>query len=171
MTLFRGFARWLEDDTLNAFWAGCERLGIPVMALTPATAGKLEPVAAAHPGLTLVMDHMAADLSAKGDAAFATIDQLLALAKYPRVYVKVSSAPCFSNQPYPFADIAGYLRRIYDAFGPRRLLWGADYSRLTSTYSECVEHFRSGLDFLSEEDSRWILGASLAEALSWPDAS
>jgi predicted TIM-barrel fold metal-dependent hydrolase len=83
----------------------------------------------------------------------------------------VSSAPCFSNQPYPFADIAGYLRRIYDAFGPRRLLWGADYSRLTSTCAECVEHFRSGLDFLSEEDSRWILGASLAEALSWPDAS
>jgi L-fuconolactonase len=169
MTLFRNFARWLDDGTLDGFWDGCERHGIPVMALTPATAGKLEPVAAQHPGLTLVMDHMAADLSAKGDAAFATIDQLLGLAKYPLVYVKVSSAPCFSNEPYPFADIAGYMRRIYDAFGARRLLWGADFSRLTSTYPECLEHFRSGLDFLSGDDRRWVLGASLAEALRWPE--
>jgi predicted TIM-barrel fold metal-dependent hydrolase len=169
MTLFRGFAAWLEDGTLDALWPACERLGIPVMALTPATAGKLEPVAARYPGLTLVMDHMAADLSARGDAAFAAIDQLLALSTYPRVFVKVSSAPCFSNEPYPFKDIYPYMRRIYDAFGPGRLMWGADFSRLTSTYPECLAHFRSGLDFLSEEDKEWILGRTLAEALDWPE--
>jgi len=169
MTLFRGFAAWLEDGTLDWFWDGCERLGIPVMALTPASAGKLDRVTAQHPGLTLIMDHMAADLSAKGDAAFATIDQLLGLAKYARVFVKVSSAPCFSNQPYPFADIQPYMRRIYDAFGPQRLMWGADFSRLTSTYPECLEHFRSGLDFLSSDDKEWILGRTLAETLRWPE--
>lgn len=169
LSLFRGFASWLDDDTLDEFWPACERFDIPVMALTPATAAKLEPVAARHLGLTLIMDHMAADLSAKGDAAFATIDQLLSLAKYPRVFVKVSSAPCFSNEPYPFADIYPYMRRIYDAFGPQRLMWGADFSRLTSTYSECLEHFRSGLDFLSDKDKEWILGRTLAEALGWPE--
>ena len=169
MTLFRGFAAWLEDGTLDAFWPACERLGIPVMVLTPASAGRLEPVAKRHPGLTLIMDHMAADLSATGADAFRTIDQLLALSKYPRVFVKVSSAPCFSAEPYPFADIEPYLRQIYDAFGARRLMWGADFSRLTSTYSECLEHFRSGLAFLSDDDKEWVLGRALAETLGWPE--
>jgi predicted TIM-barrel fold metal-dependent hydrolase len=169
LTLFRGFEAWLEDGTLSDFWPACERLGIPVMALTPGAAGRLEPVAARHPGLTLIMDHMAADLSARGGQAFAALDQLLALAAYPRVFVKVSSAPCFSDEPYPFADIYPYLRQIYDAFGPQRLMWGADFSRLTSTYSECLEHFRSGLDFLSEDDKEWILGRTLAESLEWPE--
>ena len=170
MTLFRGFAAWLDDDTLTEFWPACERFGIPVMALTPNTAAKLEPVAAKHPGLTLIMDHMAADLSAKGDKAFAEIGQLLSLAKYPNVYAKVSSAPCFSNEPYPFKDIEGYMRQIYDAYGPQRMMWGADYSRLTSTYPECLAHFRDGLDFLTAEDKEWILGRTLAEALKWPES-
>jgi predicted TIM-barrel fold metal-dependent hydrolase len=98
------------------------------------------------------------------------IDDLLALAAYPRVVVKTSSAPCFSNEPYPFRDIYPYLRRIYDAFGPRRMLWGADLTRLTSTYSECLLHFKEGLDFLFAADKEWVLGKALAKALRWPEA-
>ena len=81
-----------------------------------------------------------------------------------------SSAPCFSNEPYPFRDLHQFLRRIYDAYGPRRMLWGADRSRLTSTYQECLDLFQKGLDFLTEEDKEWILGKTLAEALHWPEA-
>jgi hypothetical protein len=50
------------------------------------------------------------------------------------------------------------------------MLWGADRSRLTSTYRECLDLFREGLDFLSAEDREWILGKALAEALNWPEA-
>jgi predicted TIM-barrel fold metal-dependent hydrolase len=83
--------------------------------------------------------------------------------------VKTSSAPCFSNEAYPFADIYPFLRRIYDAFGARRMLWGADYTRLTSTYEECLRHFRQGLDFLSEDDKEWVLGKTAATVLNWPE--
>jgi hypothetical protein len=50
------------------------------------------------------------------------------------------------------------------------MLWGADRSRLTSTYRECVDLFRESLDFLSAADKEWILGKALAEALNWPEA-
>jgi len=160
---------WLDGGSLNWFWDACERLDIPVMNLVGGVAGKLAPVAAAHPGLTLVIDHMATIIEEKGAKAFAGIDQLLDLAQYPNVSVKVSSAPNFSTEPYPYRDIEPYLRRIYDAFGPRRLLWGSDITRLASTYTECLNHFREGLDFLSAEDREAICGKNAAEILRWPE--
>jgi predicted TIM-barrel fold metal-dependent hydrolase len=81
----------------------------------------------------------------------------------------VSSAPCFSNEAYPFGDLHPYLRRIYDVYGARRMMWGADLSRLTSTYRECLDLFRYELEFLSADDREWILGRTLAEALNWPE--
>jgi predicted TIM-barrel fold metal-dependent hydrolase len=161
---------WLDDDTLDGFWAGCERYGIPVMCLVSGVVGKLNRVAERHPGLTFLVDHMGCDLAAKGAAAFAGIDDLLGLAKYPKVAVKTSSAPCFSAAPYPYRDIYPFLRRIYDAFGPQRMLWGADFTRLTSTYPECLRHFQEGLDFLSAEDKEWVLGKTAAIVLGWPEA-
>jgi predicted TIM-barrel fold metal-dependent hydrolase len=85
------------------------------------------------------------------------------------VYVKVSSAPNFSAEPYPFRDISPYIRRLYDAFGPQRLMWGSDITRLASTYSECLNQLRDGLDFLSAEDSEWITGRATADVLNWPE--
>jgi len=163
------FKEWLEDDTLDWFWAACERLQIPLMVLVAGVPGKMLPVAARHPGLKLTIDHMGCELEKHAAAAFVGIDDLLALAKYPNVTVKTSSAPCFSAAPYPYRDIYDYLRSIYDAFGPRRMLWGADLTRLTSTYEECLSHFQDGLDFLSAEDKEWVLGKSAATVLGWPE--
>ena len=160
---------WLDSSAIDGFWAACERHAIPVMCLVPDEAHKLAPIAGRHPGLTLVVDHMAANLAAKGDAAFAHIDGLLALAKFSNVSVKTSSAPCFSADPYPYRDIYPYLRRIHEAFGAQRMLWGADFTRLTSTYPECLRHFQEGLDFLTAEDKQWVLGKTAAKVLSWPE--
>jgi predicted TIM-barrel fold metal-dependent hydrolase len=163
------FVDWLSDGSLDWFWAECDRLALPSMALVPGIVGRLRPVLARHPELRILIPHMGCPLDIRGAAAFAGIEDLLDLARYPNVTVMVSSAPCFSNQPYPFADLHPYLRRIYDVYGPRRMLWGADLSRLTSSYSECLDLFRHALDFLSNDDKEWILGRALSEALNWPE--
>jgi predicted TIM-barrel fold metal-dependent hydrolase len=160
---------WLDDGSLAWFWAACERHQVPVMALVPGMPGKLRPVAERHPDLRILVPHMACHLDAKGAAAFASLDDLLWLARYPKVVVNVSSAPCFSNEPYPFRDIDPFIKRIYDAFGPRRMLWGADLSRLRGTYRQCLAQFAEALDFLSADDRRWILGKALADVLNWPE--
>jgi hypothetical protein len=139
-------------------------------ALVPGLADRLFPVLERHPKLKLVIPHMACPLDMKGREAFAGLDNVLALGRYPNVTVMVSSAPCFSQAVYPFADLHSPLKRIYETFGPRRMLWGADLSRLTSTYRECLDHFRYGLDFLSEEDKDWILGRALAQTFNWPES-
>lgn len=163
------FRTWLDEGVYEPFWAAAEEYGIPVMCLVSGFPQVLGPIAERHPDLILIVDHMACELNQKGASSFATIDDLLALAKYPRVLVKTSSAPCFSNEPYPFKDINPFLQRIYATFGARRLMWGADRTRLTSTYEECLRHFKEGLEFLSESDKEWILGKTLATELGWPE--
>jgi predicted TIM-barrel fold metal-dependent hydrolase len=166
------YRTWLESGKYEPFWDAAEEYGIPVMCLVsgfPAVLSILGPIAVKHPGLTLIVDHMACALNQKGAAAFETINDLVALAKYPNVLVKVSSAPCFSAEPYPFNDINPFIRRICEAYGAQRLMWGADRTRLTSTYEECVRHFSEGLGFLSATDREWILGRTLATVLHWPE--
>ena len=167
---FPRMAAWLEDpEAQESFWAACERYGIPLMLYLPGAAQKLEPIAARHPGLRLVLDHMARPGNRGGPAAFADLDQMLALARHENVAVKVSSAPNYSAEPYPYADIHPYLRRIYEAFGARRMLWGSDLTRLRGTYRACADLFRRALDFLSDEDRAWIMGGAAAAFLNWPE--
>ena len=163
------FVDWLDDGSLDWFWADCERLQLPVSALVPGMAGKLRPALERHPALKVLLPHMACPLDTHLPESFAALDDVLGLARFPNVFVMVSSAPCFSNEAYPFRDLAPYLRRIYDVYGPRRMLWGADLSRLRGTYKQCLDQFRYELDFLSAEDKEWILGRALAEVLNWPE--
>ncbi len=161
------WSRWLESESLDWFWSGCERLGIPLMIFVPGLLGKVPALAQRHPGLKLILDHMGRRSELKDAACFADLDELLALARYANVAVKTSAIPCYTTETYPFANLTPYLRRIY-AFGPRRLMWGSDWTRLPCTYGECLNHFRFALDFLSEEDKEWILGKAANEWLAWP---
>jgi hypothetical protein len=60
-----------------------------------------------------------------------------------------------------------FIKRIFDVYGPKRMLWGADRGRLTCTYRQCLNQVRLSLDFLSSEDREWILGKALANVLNW----
>ena len=164
------FIDWLDDGSLDWVWEVCERRTIPVMALVSGLPGKIHAIAQRHPDLRILVAHMGCYLDASGAEAFACLNDLLVLARYPNVVVNVSSVPCFSSKPFPFSDTSPFIRRIYDVFGPRRMLWGADLSRLRGTYRECLAQFQEGLEFLSTDDKEWILGRSLAKVLNWPEA-
>jgi predicted TIM-barrel fold metal-dependent hydrolase len=164
------YSDWLEDGSLEWFWEECERLGVPVVALVPGMPHKLAPVAKRHPDLKLIIPHMGCSLDSRGSAAFSSLGDLLGLVRYPKVFVMLSSAPCYSDEPYPFRDVAPFIRRIFDAYGPRRLFWGADITRLRCSYRECLDQFRRSLDFLAAGDREWILGKAFAEVLAWPEA-
>jgi predicted TIM-barrel fold metal-dependent hydrolase len=163
------WGRWLDDGSIDWFWAACERLGIPLMIFVPGLLGKVPPIVERHPRLTLILDHMARRSELRDEACFADLGELLALSRYPNLSVKASAMPCYTNEPYPFNNMRLHLRRIYDAFGPRRMLWGSDYTRLPCTYGECLDHFRLELDFLNAEDKEWVLGKAAAELLKWPE--
>ncbi|HEU5323358.1 MAG TPA: amidohydrolase family protein [Methylomirabilota bacterium] len=158
---------WLSDGSLDWFWAAAEEAGLPLMIFVPGQAGAVGPIAARHPRLKLILDHLARRGDLKDAAAFADLDEVLALAKYDNVAAKVSAMPCYSTESYPYRGLHGPLRRVYDAFGPRRMLWGTDYSRLPGPYADAVRLFTEALDFLSPTDREWIMGGATARWLEW----
>ena len=161
------WSAWLTDGTLDWFWAAAERLALPLMIHVPGQAPAVGAIARRHPKLRLIIDHLARWSGSKDDAAWADLDQVLALGISPNVAVKVSALPCYTSEPYPYPGLDRHLRRVYDAFGPKRMLWGTDYSRLPVPYRDAVRHAREGIGFLTAEDREWILGGACAEWVGW----
>lgn len=165
------WAQWLRDGSIDWFWADCERLGIPLMLLAPGLLDTVRNLAERHPGLSLILDHMARRSELRDEACFADLDELLSLSRQPNIAVKLSAVPCYSTQPYPFANVTPFIRRIFDAFGAQRLMWGSDVTRLPCSYRDCVRHFTDELPFLTPEDQEWIMGRTAEKVLHWPPAA
>ena len=67
--------------------------------------------------------------------------------------VKLSAAPNYSPEAYPFRDMTPHIKRLFDAFGPQRCYWGTDMTNGfdKATYQQRITHFTEELPFLSEE--------------------
>jgi len=159
------WGRWLDDGSIDWFWADCERLGIPLMLLIPGRLDAVAAVARRHPRLRLIVDHLGLRSNLRDDEAFADLDVLLGLAALPNVFVKASAVPCYSTEPYPFRNLEAHLERIHAHFGPRRMFWGSDVSRLQCSYRQAVDHFLRELDFIAPSDLPWVMGRGLEEVL------
>ena len=92
---------------------------------------------------------------------------MLALAKLPNVGVKMSGAPSYSSDPYPYRNIHGYLHQIFDAFGPERCFWGTDITRMPCSYRECVTMFTEELPWLKGSDRDLVMGRAVCDWLGW----
>ena len=160
---------WLTDGTADWFWPEAEKHGIPVMVHAPEQVAEMGRVARRYPGLTIIYDHMAFGRDTMDQRTLERVKELVALAAFPNVCVKVSALPCNTTDPYPFRNLDEPIRRVIDAFGPRRSFWGSDITRIPApvTYRQVVTHFTDELGFLSEGDLEWIMGKGLAARLNW----
>ncbi|OGA51524.1 MAG: hypothetical protein A3F74_18755 [Betaproteobacteria bacterium RIFCSPLOWO2_12_FULL_62_58] len=127
----------------------------------------IDRVAARYPGLKLAICHLALPTDKQDDEAFRDFDKVLTLAGRPNVVVKVSALPAYTSDSYPYRRIHPYLRRVYDAFGPRRMFWGTDFSRLKCSYRQALTMFTEEIPWLTDEDKEWIMGRGLCEWLEW----
>ena len=93
--------------------------------------------------------------------------QLLGLAAHPNVHVKVDGIGDYALDPYPFRSLDRTLRPVFDSFGPERILWGSELSRLHHPYRQCVTHFSESLPWLSAADLELIMGGNVCRLLGW----
>jgi L-fuconolactonase len=151
-------------------WEELERAGIPVMVLIHhAYMHIVDAIAARHPRLRIVIDHLGLVNGEKDDVAFRGIDQLLALGRRANVAVKPSALPCYTAEPYPYPGLQKHLKRVHDAFGSRRMFWGTDQTRSPVSYRQGVELFTRHTPFLTGGDLEWIMGKGIREWLDWKD--
>ncbi|HKA81780.1 MAG TPA: amidohydrolase family protein, partial [Xanthobacteraceae bacterium] len=163
---------WLTDGTADWFWPEAERHEIPVMVHAPERLAQIGEIAARHPKLRVIVDHMGFARATIDAETLPAVERINALARHANVFVKVSALPCFSTEPYPFRNLREPLRRVIAAFGPRRCFWGSDITRVpkSCTLRQVVTHFTEELDFLSPGDLEWIMGRGLVECLRWPSS-
>src|SRR5882724_5597745 len=80
---------------------------------------------------------------------------------------QMSGAPSYSSQPYPYTNIHGYLRQIFEAFGPERSFWGTDITRMPCSYRQCVTMFTEELPWLKGRDLERVMGGAVVDWLGW----
>jgi predicted TIM-barrel fold metal-dependent hydrolase len=162
--------QWVEDGTLDWLWAAAEDAGVPIAALATDSLTALGRIAERHPGLRLTIDHLGGrggNTTLKDAESMTHMPELLALAKFPNVAVKATGAPGYSSEAYPFPAMHTYLRQIYDAFGPNRMFWGTDISKMPCSWRQCVEMFTEELPWLSDQDKRLIMGEAICAWWGW----
>ena len=98
---------------------------------------------------------------------WASLPDLIALAKFPIVSVKATGAPSYSSQSYPYTDIHDHLHRIYDAFGPERMFWGTDITRMHCTWRQCMTLFTEELRWLKGADLDLVMGRAWCDWIGW----
>jgi len=149
-------------------WQAAERNRLPAMVSVPGLLPELGRLAERHPGLRLVVDHLALVRNAKDEAAFGDLPQLLALARYPNIAAKASALPRASSEAYPYPRLHPYLRQVFDAFGPKRMFWGTDLTGIPCTYRQAIAMFTEELIWLRGDDLEWVMGRGVCEWLGWP---
>lgn len=157
---------WPTDGTIDWLWPAAEKAGTPLALLAGDWLPLFGQIAARHPGLKLIVDHMGALRGAKGDAAFPNMKQLTALAKLPNVAVKLTGGPFYADDAYPFRSLHPHYRAMYDAFGPQRLFWGTDITKMPCSWRDCVSHIQE-IEWMSAADKRLIMGEAICDWLDW----
>jgi L-fuconolactonase len=165
----QGSDAWLNARASDRLWEKAAELGAVFnFFIASEQLPKLEDMVRRHPKVKVVIDHLArVDLSAKDPEP--EIDKLLALARYPNVWVKVSELGIISpSKKHPYRDTHGLIKKVYDAFGPDRLLWGTGFPGATRveagrpTLEQELELIRE-VRFFSAADRARILGKNAAK--------
>lgn len=112
-----------------------------------------------HPGLTLVIDHLAKPPLGRGEMP-RWREQLLAASAHPNVYAKVSGLNTkLAARDWTPADLSPAIETALEAFGPTRLVFGSDWpvALLNGTYGDVVGRTCEAVRAVAEGDAGAIL--------------
>jgi predicted TIM-barrel fold metal-dependent hydrolase len=117
-----------------------------------------------YPRTPIVIDHLAR-IGVGGMLQESNISALCALAQNTEVKVKLSAFYALGNGQPPHLDMASFIKRVYEAFGPHRLMWGSDcpFQTVKESYEDSISLIRDRLDFVTLEDKEWILRRTAEE--------
>ena len=167
------------DDPL-AIWRKAGDLGLVVSLMgghDDTGSADFESLVRQLPGLPIVIEHLAGGgqgvafpRSGQGpQPPYASYKKALELASYPNTYIKVHGLGEISARPpvlparygLDFYDVTPPLIEMaYEAFGPRRMMWGSDYPPVSGRegYRNALRGVSEHPVFDSQDDREWVLG-------------
>lgn len=183
---FRVLATWSADEVaalargaFDELFDVAQDIGLPVWVFVPGHVELLPGYLGKFPRLQFVLDHLgigmprhppgrsAAEEARTTDPAY--FAQVLKLAEYPNLAVKLSHAPMLLRAgAYPFEAVRPYLRQAIEAFGVERLMWASDATIMPHyAWADLLNYLRLDPE-LSDEEKAWLLGRTARKVFSWP---
>ena len=174
MAGFRLHPMYYDDEAIltvqrnAAMWEAIDELGAVVqLHMFAEHAPQVATVAEKYSGVPLIIDHLAyPKVSESPD--FTTQEQVVDLARFPNVYVKVSDVHGRSEEGFPYGDVQTFIRQAGEAFGIERLVWGTGYPGVHRvehnwpTLADELRLVREGYDWLTEPEEARLLGGTAA---------
>ena len=117
------------------------------------------------PDLSLIVEHLAG-VGQGAQAPYSTFKKALALANYPNTYIKVGGLGEISVRPselkpgFAFDYTPPLIEMAYDAFGPRRMMWGSDYPPVSGRegYRNALAGVMDHPALRDQADKEWVMG-------------
>jgi predicted TIM-barrel fold metal-dependent hydrolase len=148
--------RDLKDPQMAVTWRAAHELGLAIQIhCIPHYATAVGELASRFQDTPVILDHLARP----GEGTPEEYDQVLKLAQIPRVYMKytktgVASA---SKQPFPHQDAKPLVKRVYQAFGADKIIWGELGVNMTE-FQQAAQLLDLMLDSASPSDRAKIQG-------------
>ncbi|MFQ5731026.1 MAG: amidohydrolase family protein [Planctomycetaceae bacterium] len=169
----RGKDKWLHGDGMAAMWKCAAETRQAMCCLIDADdISAVDAMCVKNPDTPVVVDHFAR-IGVDGKIRDRHVKQLCSLAKHKHTFLKISAYYALGKKAPPYLDLVPMIRRVYDAFGPKRLMWASDspYQLVGKhTYKASIELVRSKLDFVTKADREWLLRGT-ADKVFFFDAS
>jgi L-fuconolactonase len=154
--------QWLDGADQDPLWTAAASTGATIgLLIAWGQLPQAAEMARRHPDVTIVIDHLGSPYYSDPSS----IENLLRLADFPSVYVKLSGYPGGTSEGYPYRTTHPLIERVYGAFGADRLMWGTDWPVCLSraTYREAFESAWN-LPFLSDDDRQWVFNGTARKA-------
>jgi len=147
--------RDLRSAGMKNTWRKMHDLGLLVQMQTiPFHAPQIGALAAEFRDMPVLIDHLA--FPAQGTPA--EYEEVIRLARLPRVYMKVST---LTEKDKPL------VRRLYDAYGPDRLIWGS-YGSSMGSFEKALALIDYVFDYASEGDRVKVRGLNAMKLFGFP---
>jgi predicted TIM-barrel fold metal-dependent hydrolase len=139
--------RDMRDPAMRKVFQKIGELGMIVQVqLIPNHARGLGELAVMFPNVPVLIDHFG--LPARGTPA--EYDDMVNLSKMPQFHMKISQLP---------PDSKPMVRRVYDAFGPDRLVWGS-YGATMPAFEKALAQIDDVFDFAPVQERAKIRGGN-----------
>ena len=151
--------RWLDNEGLRKMFAFGARRRLNMCCLIDTDAlPALDKTCREFPETPVVIDHLCR-IGVDGTIRDADVQALCDMAQHKNVTVKLSAFYALGKKTPPYTDLAPMIKRVYEAYGPQRLMWATDcpFQVVDQTYVESIDLIRKHLDFLTADDREWIL--------------
>ena len=160
----------LRPDVLNGLQVlAARRLTFDYVGILPRHLEHVPLIAQRVPDLRIVIDHLGKPPIAAGDLE--PWGSLLArAAQMPNVFAKLSGLDAGSADDWNAADIAPYIDRALELFGPKRMMFGSDWpvANLRGGYSKVWRETNLVLAGISPDERDCILGGTAIEFYRLP---